>query len=373
MAFAVMDESLKAPVHLPEGLPSTDPATHGIAWRTSPPRALPESLVPELAPSATLQPERMITLPTAVVASGAAASEILGRENDLTTSSLGLQTDVVKGGFRKDLTTAFETAVRLSDVFGAETAYGALADGGLKWDYLRSHYQLYKRVSSAASGTPAVVMKSTELQPGTTGFLASPATERLLPVIAKLQIMFSIVTHHSHVEDRVKFFNTKATNPAGNTNYGCPHLVYDPVVTLYNPYDVAIELPKLRVRIWDPPVLFGFKKNKVWLRDDFASQHQGLARFQWRNEKTAKARKSFTLLLTEKTSAATTSAPGRRIRLEPGEVKVFSPWVENNWTWDFETTSSGITNKPRAFFDWDATSDFANRDLRSTVPSATPP
>jgi hypothetical protein len=366
MAWGVMDESIKAPIHLPEGVASAQAATHEIAWRTSPPRAHPELVVPELAPVKDKpQPESYITLPTAVVASGAKSGEILGRQDDLTVCSLGLQTDVVNGGFKKDLTTAFETLpiTQLPTLFGNAVTYGTATEGGPKWEYLRSHYQLYKRTALAASGVPKVTYTAgvKELRPGS-GLDKSPAAERLLPVIAKLQIMFSIVTHFSHITDRVNFFNSKG-NPAGNTLYGCPHLVYDPVVTLYNPYDVAIELPKLRVRIWDPPVVFGFKKNSAWLRDEFASPsgYQGLSRFQIRRD--ANARRSFTLLLSEKTGTAKTSPPGKQIRLEPGEVKVFSPWIEDKWNWKMET--GGGDYSPRAFFDWRAESDFGNRDNRT--------
>jgi len=365
MAWAVMDESLKAPVQLPKGVASTIAATNEIAWRTSPPRARPELLVPELAPSATVLPERMFTLPTAVVASGAKSSEIFGRQNDLTVNSLGLPTDVVYGGFKKDLTTAFESnSFNFNTVFGNALTYGTSTEGGPQWAYLRSHYQLYKKTTSASAGTPMLsyAAGATELRPKSSGLDRSPATERLLPVIAKLQIMFSIVSHYNHITDRINFFNSKGS-PPGNNNYACPHLVYDPVVTLYNPYDVAIQIPKLRVRLWDPPVVFGFKKNGVWLRDEFASTggFQGLARFQIANERNPNARRYFTMLLTERSSSASTGTPGKLIRLEPGEVKVFSPWVENNWTWGMET--AGQYNV-RVFFDWNAGNDFGNQDKR---------
>ena len=362
LAFAVMDESQKAPLHLPE---EAEPGTADeIAWRVAPPRARPELLVAPLAPSPTLDPQRLVTLPTAVLAAtGAEPGAILGRQHELTTCSLGLLTDVVRGGFRTDLTTAFESGVGLADLFGEPTPYFTTNDGAPLWDYLRSHYRLYQKVGAAEAGTPKIQLTTRDLRAAPDGFDPAPASERLMPVIAKLQIVFSIITHFSHISDRVAFFNDKG-NPRGNTNYGCPHLVYDPVVTLYNPYDVALELQKLRIRIWDPPVVFGFKKNQAWLRDEFAGgNYHGLARFQIANEKNANARKYFTLLLTDKTRAG---RPGGMIRLEPGEVKVFSPWVENNWTWRLETETGTSGYEPRCFFDWNAGNDFGNRDNRTS-------
>jgi hypothetical protein len=174
--------------------------------------------------------------------------------------------------------------------------------------------------------------------------------------------MFSVVTHYQHIGSRVKFLDTHG-RPRGNSKYAAPHIAYDPVITLYNPYDVALELDKLRVRIWDPPVLFGFKKNDVWMRPEFGrGEFHGLGRFHWTSEKNPNARKYFTLLLSEIGSSA---SPGRAIRMEPGEVRVFSPWVESNWTWGLETRDEWA---PRAFFDWNQNSDFGNRDNRTGNP-----
>lgn len=54
------------------------------------------------------------------------------------------------------------------------------------------------------------------------------------PVISKVELLFSMVSHYNHLADRVAFYNDKGI-PKGNTNYAVPHLVYEPSVTLYNP------------------------------------------------------------------------------------------------------------------------------------------
>lgn len=268
---------------------------------------------------------------------------------------------MVDGGFKKDLTTGLESQVDLGSVIGTtggQTLYFSNKDGAPTWSYLRDHYQHYRDVKGVASGNPRIELTRQDRRGATRGTQPNPPSERLLPVIAKLQIVFSIVSHYSHIQDRVRFFNTQA-NPKGNTRYACPHLVYDPVITLYNPYDVAIKLGNLRVRIWDPPVVFGFKKRNQWLRPDHATgELHGLARFQIQNQTNPNARKYFTLLLSEMGS----SQPGSPITLDPGEVKVFSPWVEEEWNWDLE--SRGGYNA-RVFFDWDAGRNFGNRDNRT--------
>ncbi len=357
LAWAVMDESQKAPIHLAEPETGTDGVQ--IARRTAPPRARPELIVASLAPDQLGDPAKIVSLATAAAAVGKeAGGQILSHQADVTPYSVGLLTDVTAGGLKTDLTTLFESSRVSPNVNGNATVYSTLADGAPRWDYLRSHYQLNRRITSSAGGQPAMRLTPTDLRPGNTGINPSPNAERLLPVIAKLQIMFSAVTHRNHLSDRIEFFNTRGV-PQGNQNYGCPHLAYDPVVTLYNPYDVALDLDKLRIRIWDPPVVFGFKKNQFWLRDEFASgDFHSLARFQIANEKNPNARRFFSLLLRELNG----STPGKRIRLEPGEVKVFSPWVEPNWTWGLETMGG---YNVRSFFDWNAGNDFGNQDGRT--------
>ncbi|WP_193213663.1 hypothetical protein [Luteolibacter marinus] len=181
----------------------------------------------------------------------------------------------------------------------------------------------------------------------------------LYPVISKVEILFSMVSHHCHLTDRVSFYNSYGS-PKGNLYYAVPHLVYEPSVTLYNPYNEPLTMTRSRVKIWDPPVGFTFKKNDDFLRDAFAAgEFHGLARLQIANENNVNARKTFTLSLSSPTESG---QPGAPIVLQPGESKTFSAWVESNWNWGVET-AGGYT--PRAFFDWNFSNDFTNRDGRT--------
>ncbi len=357
IAWAVMDESLKAPIHLPDNKPTE--VGDRIARRTAPARARPESIQPMLAPARLGDPARILSLDTAVVAVGPEQGRVIpNHQGDITPYSLGLLTNAAEGGLKTDLTTLFESPSASPNVNGQQTLYFTANDGAPRWDYLRNHYQLYRRIAGAVSGRPQISLGTNDLRPAANGVIPSTGTERLLPVIAKLQIMFSAVSHYNHIGNRIDFFNANG-NPAGHLNYACPHLAYDPVITLYNPYDVALDLTKMRIRIWDPPVRFGFRKNAAWLRDEFASgDFHPLGRFMIDNERDQDARRYFTLLLSQMSG----NSPGARIRLEPGEVKVFSPWVENNWTWGLET-SGGYS--VRCFFDWNAANDFGNKDGRN--------
>lgn len=180
-----------------------------------------------------------------------------------------------------------------------------------------------------------------------------------LPVIQQVQLVFSMVSHLSHVPNRVSFYNTYG-QPVGNSNYAVPHLVCDPLITLYNPHPTPLTLNSVRVRIDDPPVGFRFQKNGVYLRSDYAAgSFLGLARLQITNQFNSNARKSITL---ELTSPGSTGVPGNPIILQPGETRLFSPWIESSWTWGQETSGGYVA---RQFFDWDNSADLTNRDKRT--------
>jgi hypothetical protein len=362
LAWAVFDESAKATIDL--GDPEK-PAVAGeeVATRNAPPRFRADALDSQLA--SLEKPKNLISLETPVIPAGPAKKdEFRRRFHDFTTGSLGLLTDTANGGLKTDLTSLFEAPTFPKNSFPADTLYATTAAGAPRWNYLYEHYRKYKSITSGAAGTPTYIVPSSDLAVSGKGIDPSPQKERLLPVIVKMQMVFSIVSHHAHIGNRVNIMNQYA-DPKGNDKHAVPHLAYDPVITLYNPYDVALQLNRVRIRIWDPPVGFRFiKKDKqkgtsVYYRPEMAQgQFHGLARLGYQTEKNPASRKYFTLVLTEMNS----SSPGKKITLQPGEVRVFSPWVNKDWTWGWET-AGGYDVK--AFFDFAADKDFGNRDGRT--------
>jgi hypothetical protein len=183
-------------------------------------------------------------------------------------------------------------------------------------------------------------------------YALTPPADYLPPVISKLQMVFSLVAHHNSVSERVNFYNTRGS-PLGNANYAVPHLVYEPLITLYNPYDTELILNNVRIKIWDPPVGFRFKKNENYLRND--GEYHGLARFQFPNEKNAAASKTFTLQLQNYASGGATSP----IVIPPGETRTFSTYIEPSWTWGEETATFFA---PKSLFDFYPGYDYTNKD-----------
>jgi len=364
LAWAAFDESAKAAIDL--GSDPDRPLSGGmeVATRTSPDRFRAD-VVSGL--TALEQPRNLISLETAVIPGGQdTAGDVRSRFHDFTTNTVGLLTDNANGGLRTDLTSLFEAPTFPAGAFATRTPYFNFNSGAPQWPYLYDHYRKYRTVTGAAAGTPSYTPTAQDLQISRTGGLdPSPERERLIPVIAKLQIVFSVVSHHAHLGDRMNFYN-QFGDPQGNQNHAVPHLAYDPVITLYNPYDVALDLRNTRIRIWDPPV--GFRLAKIdkkkggllsWYRQEFASgQFHSLAMFQIANERNRSARRFFTLVLSDGNSERVSNS----LKLQPGEVKVFSPRVDRAWTWGLEV-SGGYS--VRSFFDWNHGNDFGNRDPRT--------
>ncbi len=371
-AWMVSDNSTKAPLNLKSG--NSVQLAENLANRTAPTGPRPDVLSKALGNIA--DPSSVISMQTAVLAVGKGdKKEVNARSQSLTNTSLGLLTNPVSGGLKTDLTPLLEGTTNLTSALGFATPYfhtsTATGDGAPTWDYLRSHYQHYKKPNfiGQLSATPRYKLQSgNDIKPTGAingGIVAKPVKEVLLPVIAKLQIMFSLVSHYSHISDRVSWLNANGV-PKGNTNHAVPHLVYDPVITLYNPYDVELEISQLRIRVSDPPVGFQFQKHdkttgtNPWFRPEFASgEFHGLGRFQIAKEKDPSARKTFTYYLRNRTAAGT---PGGAVVLLPGEVKVFSAYVEKNWNWALE---AGDGYSPRSFFDWDINNNMGNIDKRT--------
>ena len=382
LAWMVSDNSTKVPLNL-KSVNSVQVAEN-IANRTSPTSPRPD-VVNDVFEKIS-EPASMISMQTAVLAIGPAnKKEVVARSQSLTVSSLGLLTNPVAGGLKTDLTPLLESnATDLTNALGAANPYFPVTsaistgDGAPSWNFLRSHYQLYKRVSGQSAGVPRFKLASSvDINPSSVGIQPKPAKEVLLPVIAKLQIMFSLVSHHSHINDRMQALATQPTDPKerDNLKHAVPHLVYDPVITLYNPYDVELQLDQLRIRVSDPPVGFQFQKHDLaagtnpFFRPEFASgDFHGLGRFQIAKERDASARKTFTFYMRNKTASGT---PGGAIVLLPGEVKVFSAWVEKSWTWGLEI-GAGDGMNPRSFFDWDINNNMGNIDKRTYHATSNP-
>lgn len=181
-----------------------------------------------------------------------------------------------------------------------------------------------------------------------------------LPVIQKVQWVFSMVSHPIHQPDRQSFYNEQG-DPAGYEHYAVPYLVCDPLVTLFNPHPTSDSLQAFHLLFQEPPVGFRFRKNGRLLRPEAGEESfAGLAAFQQHDPGEPPGRKTFTLSFHELFSRDSPSL-SRAFNLQPGEMRIHAPFVASRWDWSFEVPGTGEAYR---FYDWDPAADLTNADRR---------
>jgi len=276
----------------------------------------------------------------------------------LSPHPLGVLTDTAGGGLRRDLTTEFEnfkqSKLRGTRVYNDPTK----ARGGAKtapwWDAMADYYDLAERVQDEAGGG-AEPLDLTPLQPLSEIDSDNKAPKRILlmPVVAKIDIVFSLVTHD--IED-----SNEATKSQGSWNYGLAQrvrendpghehcmawLVFEPIITLWNPYNVPIEFPSLSLG-FDYLPLGLHVMEKTWLRGGGNWIHTfrgaswpGDYDYWWRlaamNQGGAGPtgyNRGFFIRL-QGSSSSGQPAPNKNLTLDPGEVRIFTAYVPPGATW----------------------------------------
>ena len=150
--------------------------------------------------------------------------------NDVTPYSLGVLADVRKGGLKRDLSSVFEMsasakAVTLPQEYVNKGLYqsthGISGPSDPKWKTLSSYYNIFKNITNPNTAPKYFDLPSASMpMPAIGGQPTQPTEFSPVPVIAKMQVIFSMVTR-----DR---------------GGGCLHFMYTPLVTLHNPYNVNI-------------------------------------------------------------------------------------------------------------------------------------
>lgn len=271
----------------------------------------------------------------------------------LTPFSLGVLSDVAAGGMRRDLTTEFENF--LNSPLRGQRVYDAKTGAEPWWDALAHYYNLADRLrTQAANGTKPLPITS-DLTPFTevSGLNKAPKRTVLRPVVAKVDILFSLVTHR--LED-----SNEATLSAGSWNYGMIEavrerdpgydhcmawMVFEPIITLWNPYNVPIQFPALSLGFDYLPVGLQVQEYVPWLnrvsstggfKSVVVTPSPGDYDYWWRlvslNEGGGGYNRGFFVRL-QGTSASGTPSAKAPLTLDPGEVKIFTAYVPKIATW----------------------------------------
>ncbi len=357
LAWAVLDEGLKARVNTPYIANAVTPGSKtvqlGAGQRPGVEfidglSGLERSLFNnDKAPFATIQ-KGVTRLNYGLAAQnlGKATREALQAvTHDITTQSLGLFTDSAHGGFKQDfhlLTSSPTLPANFKDsgIYASRLSLNkANAPSDPTWASLRDFSRLYRdKLLKDGSGVPYLKAQwppgwqaATGSAPSLTVNRAPPPGVVLLPTIAKVQMLFSLIGHDLYdypppVGTQVPPSAPGFHGPQEGQFRGTPfnydlHLLYSPIVTLHNPYNVAIDCSDLRVQFLNVPFAMQIFRNGipqstglVPLETMFADNDQG------------QAAKVFGMNLKNKAANGT---PGTTsIRLLPGEVKVFSPYID---------------------------------------------
>ena len=270
--------------------------------------------------------------------------------HDITTQSVGMSTDVVHGGFKQDFQLLMNAgslplAYQGKGVYASRLGMSAAAvPADPMWSTLQQYYRLYRdKMLKDPSGVPYLKTQvpsgwvaSTGTPPDVVVNRKSPPGLVLLPTLAKVQMLFSLIGHDIYEYpppvgspipiDAPAIHEPQASSFRGTIyNYDL-HLLYQPIVTLHNPYNVAIECSDLRVEFINVPFAMQVFRNGI-------PQSIGIVPFETmtNDNKFGDSGKLFGMNLKDKTYDG---KPGSTtFRLLPGEVKVFSPYIDPNFTW----------------------------------------
>ncbi len=387
-AYAVLDEGTKARVNIGSSEPES---TDSLATRTTALgsggrpsfetiagiESLADSDVDVSTPDGRAATAKMASLGSAEFAYTATKGAMQRRLHDLTTTSTGVLADVANGGLKKDLNlladrlntgnlpAPYADGKIYSVAFGANLPSDPSWRRALSWANVFNTTSVVKKnvggenvpsiTAAAPSGWDAALGKNAGGGNAASAELSSvqPPGPVLLPSVAKIQMTFALAARDVYQSDgdfprrQANGTNTQMHGPWGNylqedrstaepyPRFDSPfdyllHMVYSPVITLHNPYNVPLTFENLRVEFVNIPFAFQVVKNGV-------DQTNKLVPFSrmYAATKNGGGNKRFGLTLTD--------------QLLPGEVKVYSPNIPSGRTW---RTEVGAGNSDKKFWDW---------------------
>ena len=279
--------------------------------------------------------------------------------NDVTPYSLGLMTDVRRGGLKQDLSSVFE----MSTATGAMSLPPAFASGASQklygsttpthtgvsdpyWSTLWGYYNSFRSINTPETN-PTLVLPAT----------ASSLTANLTPtsyfpgpVIAKVETVFSLVTR----EVASSYLGEYGPSAPMNLFDDTVNLIFTPQVTLHNPYNVNISFHKMAVSIVNVPIAFKF----TLLRGGSGAESQSIVQSnfeslsEYTQDKNVAGDKKFVVNIANwsdplpgNTSNADISGP---IVMKPGQTLVCTPYLNPAGTF-LKDSRSGPVND---VFDW---------------------
>ena len=278
MAWAVFDESTKIPMALPE--PSGESIDHlHNRLAAAPLPGYSAATVRDWKPLDELKDERikLITASQSALADLAATDR---RFHELTARSAGIAADVSKGGLAVDMSRLFDNPSGPQGDYSTRFLYSGASTPLVpaptrfrgsnpfpspdpSWKLLHSHYRMFDKISGRTR--PEIATTTVARPPaGTTGPAVENApffnSQQIVPVISKAQFVFSLSFGWHETLASVAAPNN-STLPEGRRDHYITWLVIDPVITLWNPYNVSIRYSGGRIDLYRIPLAFRLYKN----------------------------------------------------------------------------------------------------------------
>ncbi len=330
-AWAVFDESTKLPISLPE--PNGGSVTASLEQMSAAP-------LPGYAATTQRDWSALKTLAAnrskLVTADQSGLTGLVDADrgfHDLTSRSAGVIADVAEGGLAVDLSRLFSDPNGLPPDYRDRFLYSgtntplapaparfpganAFPSPDPSWNLLYSHYRLYDKLTGGLNPT---IDTTTLARPasGTNGAAVQSDpffnAQQLAPVIAKAQFVFSLsFGWHPTV-------NTFARSGNGNLPDGDPNkdlyvtwLVIDPVITLWNPYNVNLRFREGRIDLYRVPLTYRLYKNGTLINSEFTHLANSFASQGFNNRADTFYRLN---LLPENGSSEILLAPGEHVVL----------------------------------------------------------
>lgn len=344
-AWAVFDESTKLPISLPE--PAGDSITANVEQMSAAP--LPGYAATTQRDWSALklladQRSKLVTADQSGLTGLAPADRGF---HDLTSRSAGVIADVAKGGLAVDLSRLFSDPnglpVGYKDRFLYSGTTTPLAPPPTRfsganpfpspdpsWNILHSHYRLYDKLTGGLN-TSINATNNARPAAGATGAAVQNhpffQSQQLTPVIAKAQFVFSLSFgwHQS-----LTGINANRTEKDSYVTW----LVVDPVITLWNPYNVNLRFSGGRIDLYRVPLMFRLYKNGTLINSEYTHFANAFVKETFANRANTFYRLN---LLPEKGSNEIILAPGEHV------VLTASNHVKN---FNFEFSNKGLDLRP---------------------------
>jgi hypothetical protein len=323
-AWTVLDEGVKSRIDL---LPADEPSGVGdsITQAGTPARnrfIKVDGLEFLDEPAASLRDSlpKLVTLNQAQIKASKKTS-VQGFFNDFSVNSSSLQVDVANGGLKTDLSVLFDgeygTATLPAEYSGRylysnKTTPFENATSDSQWELYANYARLYRRTT--ANDNPKDGLKAT--LPVATSYLKAindatlnktryePDMSKvkkpvLMPTVARVDMVFSLMARDNY------------TDTKGGKYLHILNLLYLPVITLHNPYNVPLRFTNLQIEFANVPIGF-----QVLLNDN-PTPTSGLVPFKDMYIWGLGQNKVFNMTLSNSLSEAT------EVLMKPGETTIF--------------------------------------------------